>query len=85
VSVYQDPYETGRNSKIDAYEEGRALVVVCQERHGREVKDQTMGTLSSVWDKLREGVWVPDLYADLPKVTGASPPLGIPVCPPPNR
>jgi hypothetical protein len=80
VNVYRDPYETGRDSKVDAYQEGRALSVVCQERHGREIKNSALNLTSPVWNKLAENAWIPDLYTDLPKVVGDSPPLGIPIC-----
>jgi transcriptional regulator with XRE-family HTH domain len=81
VNVYRDPYETGRDSKVDAYQESRAVSVVCQERHGREITNPALHVTSPVWDKLAEGVWISDLYTDLPKVTGDAPPLGIPTCP----
>ncbi|MFK3979935.1 hypothetical protein ACI2K4_06070 [Micromonospora sp. NPDC050397] len=83
-SVYGDPYETGRGSKVGAYEEGRAIQVACQERAGRPITDPNRDLTSPVWNRLVEGVWIPDLYTDLPTSEGPTPPLGIPPCPRPS-
>lgn len=63
------------------YDEGVPVEIVCQERHGSMIKDPTFGDRSRVWDKLKDGTWVPDFYTDLPKVKVDTPPLGLPVCP----
>jgi hypothetical protein len=76
-------YPEGRNPP--SYPEGDVIAVVCQERNGQEIYDPE-GDPSRyqkpwpVWNKLSNGLWVSDLYTDLPKVPGDTPPDGIPRC-----
>jgi hypothetical protein len=58
--------------------------VVCQERDGQPHSDQdpAPGQPANwpVWDKLTNGRWLPDLWTDLPKVPGDTPPNNLPSC-----
>jgi DNA-binding SARP family transcriptional activator len=67
-----------------AYDEGRAVRVVCQDRHGALVVDSkpppARQAPSTVWDRLDDGSWVSDVYTTMPKPPGETPPLGLPVC-----
>lgn len=64
--------------------EGTPIRVVCQDRHGGLVIDDKLQggphPSSTVWDRLDDGRWVSDLYTNLPKRPGETPPLGLPVC-----
>lgn len=80
VFKYRNPDEPGATDK-SFYTEDTVVHVVCQSRHRRLVEDETMKTSSTVWNKLQDGSWIPDLYTNLPKDDGNSPPLGIPECP----
>ncbi|ONI88310.1 hypothetical protein ALI144C_07240 [Actinosynnema sp. ALI-1.44] len=62
------------------YDEGSAVPIVCQDRRRREVTDPTTKQSSTVWNRTSDGWWIPDLYTDLPKVPGDTPPLSIPTC-----
>jgi hypothetical protein len=67
------------------YTEGDVIAVVCQERNGQPIHDPRGDPNRykkpwPVWDKLSNGLWVSDLYTDLPKVPGDMPPDGIPRC-----
>lgn len=79
VFRFRTPDIPGDTDK-STYLEHTAVAIVCQARHRRVVSDPTAGTSSPVWNKLSDGYWIPDLYTDLPKVTGEAPPLGIPTC-----
>ncbi|MGH9930060.1 MAG: hypothetical protein ACREA9_12675 [Pyrinomonadaceae bacterium] len=65
--------------------ENQVIPVVCQERKGQSVHDP-LGDSNRyaqpwpVWNKLSNGLWVSDLYTDLPKIPGDTPPDGIPGC-----
>ena len=58
--------------------------VVCQERNGQPVKDSGPAPgqpeVWKVWNKLSNGRWIPDLWTDLPKDEGPTPPKGLPIC-----
>jgi hypothetical protein len=65
--------------------ENDVIGVLCQERHGQGVSDPgnpKQGNKLSwpVWDKLSTGVWISDLYTDLPVTPGETTPPGIPRC-----
>ncbi|GAA0561223.1 helix-turn-helix protein [Saccharopolyspora erythraea NRRL 2338] len=79
VFRFRTPDVPGDTDKA-TYHEGTAVSIVCQARHRRVVSDPTTGQSSPVWNRLSDGYWIPDLYTDLPKVTGEAPPLGIPLC-----
>ncbi|QUH05753.1 helix-turn-helix domain-containing protein [Saccharopolyspora erythraea] len=79
VFRFRTPDVPGDTDKA-TYHEGTAVSIVCQARHRRVVSDPTSGQSSPVWNRLSDGYWIPDLYTDLPKVTGEAPPLGIPLC-----
>jgi hypothetical protein len=59
---------------------GDSVSIVCQYRQGREITDNATSRTSRVWNKLVDDSWIPDLFTDLPKVSGDAPPLGMPVC-----
>lgn len=66
-----------------SYAEGDTIAVVCQERDGQPIHDPRSDPNRykkpwPVWDKLSNGLWVPDLYTDLPKTPGDTTPDGIP-------
>jgi hypothetical protein len=73
--VYADPSENGRGSEVDWYKEGMPIAVLCQT-HSRAVTNPSMGTTSTVWDKLDNNHWIPDLYTTLYD----NPPADIPAC-----
>ncbi|MGH3759359.1 serine/threonine-protein kinase [Actinophytocola sp.] len=75
---YRSPF--GPERAGNGYGEGESVLIECQERDGREVSDPSSGRSSTVWDRTTEGVYVSDLYTDLPKVSGDTPPNGIPAC-----
>ncbi|MCA1602468.1 MAG: helix-turn-helix domain-containing protein [Acidobacteria bacterium] len=79
VFKYRSPDIPGDTDKATYYE-GTSVAVVCQARQRRLVRDPTTGKSSAAWNKLSDGYWIPDLYTDLPKVSGPTPPLGIPTC-----
>lgn len=79
VFRFRTPDIPGDTDKA-TYHEGTAVSIVCQARHRRQVSDPTSGKASPVWNRLTDGYWIPDLYTDLPKVSGETPPLGIPPC-----
>jgi transcriptional regulator with XRE-family HTH domain len=79
VFRFRTPDIPGDTDKA-TYHEGTAVSIVCQSRDRRQVSDPTSGKSSPVWNRLSDGYWIPDLYTDLPKVSGEAPPLGIPVC-----
>ncbi|MGH3900383.1 MAG: hypothetical protein ACRDTA_19495 [Pseudonocardiaceae bacterium] len=67
------------------FAENQVIAVVCQDRNGQSVHDPTgdpnrYAEPWSVWNKLSNGLWVSDLYTDLPKVPGDTPPDKIPRC-----
>jgi hypothetical protein len=79
VFRYRTPDIAGDTDK-GTYNEGTTVSIVCQARHRRLVSDPTTGKSSAVWNKLSDGHWIPDLYTDLPKISGETPPLTIPPC-----
>ena len=76
---YRSPFGSERAG--EGYGEGTSVQIECQERNGREISDPSSGTISTVWDKTTDGVYISDLYTDLPKASGDTPPDGIPACP----
>ena len=68
----------------DGYLDGTMVGIVCQERNGENVQDRdpAPGQPPSwpVWNRLTTGRWIPDMWTDLPKVPGATPPFGMPRC-----
>lgn len=86
VRSYADPGPNGKGTEVGSYAEGDTIRIVCQLRHGRTISDapwEDRERSSPVWDRLAgpNPQWVPDLYVDLPKVSGDTPPRGLPVCP----
>jgi hypothetical protein len=79
VFRFRSPDISGDTDKATYYE-NTEVAIVCQDRHRRLVTDPTSGRSSTIWNKLSDGYWIPDLYTDLPKVDGEAPPLGIPLC-----
>jgi len=64
--------------------EGDVVAVICQERNGEPLTDKnaTPDQPSNwpVWNKVPDGRWFPDLWSDLPKSPGSTPPRGLPTC-----
>jgi len=85
LSTFVGPGDTfGRGSPANL-PEGTVIAVVCQERHGPIVYDPTGDNRRyryrwPVWDRLTNGLWVSDLYTDLPKNPGDTPPDGVSRC-----
>ncbi|SCF03244.1 hypothetical protein GA0074695_2994 [Micromonospora viridifaciens] len=78
---YPGPFADPQHRKPAAsFFEGDVLRIVCQEQHGRVIKDSTTNAQSTVWNKLDTNVWVSNLYTDLPAGEAGRPPLGIPNC-----
>ncbi|MET7968748.1 hypothetical protein [Micromonospora sp. NPDC005305] len=83
VNFYPSPHSNARTDADGSAAEGAIARVVCQERHGRLVKDTPYGTRptrSTVWNKTNTGRYFSDIYSDLPKVDGDTPPRGLPNC-----
>lgn len=68
----------------DGYLDGTVVGVVCQERHGDEVRDRDPApgqpSAWAVWDRLTTGRWIPDLWTSLAKRPGETPPNNLPTC-----
>jgi serine/threonine protein kinase len=75
---YRTPF--GSEQAGGGYGEGAQIQIECQERNGREISDPSSGKVSKVWDRTTDGVYISDLYTDLTKVAGDTPPDGIPAC-----
>jgi serine/threonine protein kinase len=75
---YRSPFE--REQAGQGYGEGKTIRIECQERNGRSIDDPSTGEVSTVWNRTTEGVYISDLYTDLAKVPGDTPPNGIPTC-----
>lgn len=70
--------------KRPSYREGDAIQVVCQIRDGYSVSMPGDGRPIhpvSVWNKLPNGSWIPDIFTNLPQKKGPNPPAGIELCP----
>ena len=80
VGVYRYKSPLRAEWELPGHLGGDSISVVCQYRHGRTLTDPGSGQSSPVWDKTDDGFWIPDLYTDLPKVSGEVPPAGIPIC-----
>ncbi|HEU0132178.1 MAG TPA: hypothetical protein VFQ85_14410 [Mycobacteriales bacterium] len=83
IGVSRYPSAFTNVGRMDGPHEGDLIEVVCQERHGRLVTDtpyHDRQTSSSVWDRLADGTFVSDIYTDLPKTSGDTPPRGLPRC-----
>lgn len=78
VFRYRSPLRPER--ELPGHFSGDSISIVCQYRQGRMVTDSATGQSSAVWDQLVDGSWLPDLYIDLPKVSGERPPMDIPTC-----
>lgn len=84
IGVYKHQQPTNQSTQSYGPGEGERIPVVCQVRDGQPVTDpdSTPGLPENwpVWDKLADGYFVTDLYTDLPKDPGPTPPLGLPLC-----
>jgi hypothetical protein len=82
VYTYTQPQNGPHYS--DGYLEGNDVNVVCQKRDGGPMTDRDPApgqpTTWAVWDKLDNGRWLPDLWTDLPKNPGDTPPNDLPKC-----
>jgi len=85
LNTFLGPGNTFPDGTPSNLDEGRVIAVVCQERNGQPIHDP-LGDPNRyiepwpVWDKLSSGLWVSDLYTDLPKIPGDTPPDGIARC-----
>lgn len=82
VSKFEQP--TNKSGKMYGPGEGELVDIVCQVRNGQPLSEQTPAPGQPnnwpVWNKLKDGFFIPDLYTDLPKDPGPKPPYGLPVC-----
>jgi transcriptional regulator with XRE-family HTH domain len=67
VDLYRGP--TRSAGSIGALAEGIGLAVVCQKGDGEIISDRVGGKVLSwpVWDRLANGIWVPDIYTNTNK------------------
>jgi hypothetical protein len=83
--AYQQPNLASEHAKKRAtYREGDTIEVVCQIRDGESISMPGDGRplyAVSVWDKLPNGSWVPDIFTSLEHKRGPKPPPGIELCP----
>jgi hypothetical protein len=85
LNTFSGPGNTYLRGNPANLSEGTVIQVTCQERHGQSVYDPEGDERRykhpwPVWDKLSSGLWVADLYTDLPKYPGENPPDGVPRC-----
>jgi hypothetical protein len=82
VATYRGPSTVSRYD--DGFLDGDVVRVVCQDRDGEPHTDPdpVPGRPGRwpVWDRLLDGRWLPDLWTDLPKKPGDTPPYGLPNC-----
>jgi hypothetical protein len=82
VYTYPQPRRDARYP--DGHLDGTLVQVVCQERDGESVQDRDpvagQPERWPVWNRLTTGRWIPDMWTDLPKVPGPTPPYGLPRC-----
>lgn len=82
--VFKFEQPTNRSGKRYGPGEGELVEVQCQVRDGQPLSDPAPAPGQPndwpVWNKLNDGFFIPDLYTDLPKDPGPTPPNGIPVC-----
>lgn len=64
--------------------DGEVVDVVCQRREGEIVyepnPERGQPAQWPVWNRLSNGLWLPDLWTSLPKVPGDTPPGSLPRC-----
>lgn len=84
IGVYKYEQPTNQSGKQYGPGEGELIDIVCQVRDGQPVTDPAPAPGQPdgwpVWNKLSDGFFVPDLYTDLAKEPGPTPPNGLPVC-----
>lgn len=83
VFAYSGP--STRTARTRGPQEGDLVAVICQERGGEPQTDTNDPQVDQpagwpVWDKMSDGRWIPDLWTDLPKTLGATPPEGLSAC-----
>lgn len=82
VGVSQFPSPNSSDGKVDGPGESQTVVVVCQVLDGRRVTDteyRDRPTSSTRWDQLANGLFISDIYTNLPKPEGQPAP-GLPEC-----
>lgn len=82
VSKFEQP--TNQSGKLYGPAEGELVEVLCQVRDGQPLSDPAPAPGQPndwpVWNKMKDGFFIPDLYTDLPKDRGPTPPNGLPIC-----
>jgi hypothetical protein len=85
VDTYEGPSRD--YPKGTALQEGVLVRIQCQDRTGETISEYADGDASDrydepwpVWDLLRTGMWVPDLFISTPKIPGDQPPADVPLC-----
>lgn len=64
--LYGGPFKNGHDMQpVASRWNGNALRIVCQEPHGRTIRDESIKKSSAVWSKLDDGNWIPTMYTDL--------------------
>ncbi|QXJ23270.1 hypothetical protein AGRA3207_004405 [Actinomadura graeca] len=83
--AYRQPsLSSEHDDRRPVYREGDTIEVICQLRDGEAVTmpgDNRPLYAVTVWDKLANGSWVPDIFTSLDLKRGPQPPRGLPVCP----
>jgi hypothetical protein len=85
VGVFYRSAPTTRSDRSRGPLEGDEVAVVCQERNGQPMTNTDHPTPGQprgwpVWDRVPDGRWFTDLWSDLPKSPGPTPPRGLPTC-----
>lgn len=80
--LYREP--STKSAPLFHLLDGDSVDVVCQQRQGELVyaPNPVHGQPARwpVWNRLSNGLWVPDLWTSLPKVPGEAPPGDLPRC-----
>lgn len=84
VGVWKWDQPTNTSGRHYGPGEGEVVEVLCQRRDGQMISetDVSPGQPAQwpVWNRLKDGKWIPDLYTDLPKEPGPVPPEGLTTC-----
>jgi hypothetical protein len=71
--LYKGPFGNGHDMQPTASTwNGDPLRIVCQEQHGRTIRDGSTGKASAVWNKLDNGNWIPTMYTNLTEKSALS-------------
>lgn len=84
IGVFKYEQPTNQSGKQFGPGEGELVEVLCQVRDGQSLTDPAPAPGQPndwpVWNKMKDGFFIPDLYTDLPKDRGLTPPYGLSIC-----